>query len=95
MEAMRFEASMVKLEAEAEPDGVVLGIPFALLFACLIAASLCSFAQSLRFLNAVAPCRKVSAFPVDSSHLIFRPTHRTVWLSSVVGVHPELAILIS
>lgn len=35
----------------------------ALWFASLIASFLCSLAQSLAFLNAVAPCRKVSTLP--------------------------------
>lgn len=59
------ETSVVKLETKVESIDVVGGAPlweaFAISFAHLIASSLCSFVQSLRFLNAVAPWRKVSA----------------------------------
>jgi hypothetical protein len=58
--ATRLETSVAKLDDKVELVSKVLGISFRILFARLIASSLCSFAQSLAFLNAVAPCRKVS-----------------------------------
>ena len=67
--AAKVETSVVKLDTKAELVGVVFSILFAFLFAYLIASSLCSFVQSLRFLNTVALCRKVSAVSVIAKDL--------------------------
>jgi hypothetical protein len=67
--ATRVKTLVVKLNAKVKLVGVVLGISFTLLFAWLIALSFCSFVQSLAFLNAVAPCQKVSAVSVIAKDL--------------------------